>query len=99
MFGAGYIGIGNERLLVTEYSAVLASISTASADAGVFRPFLAENIAEDSWHAALIERAASGLASLGYPPLDFYDGAVAGVDARIAYYDALDGLYSVGDDG
>lgn len=88
LFGAGFLGVGNERMLVPEYGAVKACFVQCLPNAD-FRPFLDANIEDDKWHHALIERAATAMVSQGFNAADFVEGTKQGVDARLSYYDEL----------
>src|SRR5215469_9780630 len=88
MFGAGFLGIGNERMLIPEYSAAMRCFEIILPKAS-YKPFLLANIHEDSLHSELIERATRGLVSLGYDPKGFLDGAWTGVNSRVRYFDKL----------
>lgn len=88
MYGLGVLGIGNELMLLAEYSAVESCFDSACPDAD-YKDFLHANIGEDEVHSRLIGDAAAALASLGFNKQDFLDGAKVGVDARLAYYDSL----------
>lgn len=89
MAALGCLGVGNERLLVPEYTAVRAAFSRAMPDAPYER-FLRANIDEDTEHAALIACIASGLA-VSNPDLagEYFHGAEIAVEARLEYYDNL----------
>jgi hypothetical protein len=91
--GAGFLGIGNERMLIEEYGAVRDAFQVAWPTAD-FEDFLDANILDDIEHHQLIERAASALVSLGGDASTFLDHAIRGVDARMSYYDDLVRLLS-----
>jgi len=88
MFGAGFLGIGNEKMLIPEYTAAAKCFEGVSPDSA-HAAFLSANIEEDVGHSMMIERAVRALASLGYDPQIFLDGARHGVDARVRYFDRL----------
>lgn len=88
LVGAGFLGVGNERMLIPEYGAVRECFMESWRETE-FAPFLDANIADDRYHHDLIEHAAAGMISLGQNAADFLAGAIAGVDARIRYYDSL----------
>ena len=88
IFGAGFLGMGNERMLIPEYSAVSAAFQVAW-PAADFASFLDANIKEDHVHHRLMEEAATALINLGEAPAEFLAGACSGIDSRIAYYDQL----------
>jgi hypothetical protein len=88
MRGIGALAVGNERMLIPEYTAVRACFESVYPNAD-FAPFLDANIDEDREHTMLLERVAAGLVGFGHAPSDFLRGAQEGVDARVQYYDAL----------
>jgi len=88
MYGLGVLGIGNELMLLAEYTAVEKCFDTACPDAE-YKDFLHANIEEDEVHSRLIGDAAAALATLGFDSKDFLAGAKDGVQARIKYYDEL----------
>jgi hypothetical protein len=88
MYGLGVLGIGNELMLLAEYTAIESCFDNACPDAD-YRDFLHANIGEDEVHSRLIGDAAAALATLGFSVNDFLAGAKDGVKARISYYDAL----------
>ncbi|WP_433607897.1 iron-containing redox enzyme family protein [Dactylosporangium sp. CA-139114] len=89
----GSLGVGNERMLVPEYSAVEKAFDQAWPDAG-HRAFLRANIEEDTEHSAIISRIASTMISMQPETASQYSsGAKSGVDARMRYYDELTSLY------
>jgi hypothetical protein len=88
IFGLGFLGIGNEAMLIPEYTAVEGLFSLLySRD--LYRPFLRANIEEDRTHASIMESVAIALCRGSYDEYLFLRGAEAGVDARIRYYDDL----------
>lgn len=88
MYGLGVLGIGNELMLLAEYTAVEACFDSACPEAD-YKSFLRANIAEDEVHSRLIGDAAASLANLGFDSNDFLRGAKDGVQARVSYYDSL----------
>jgi hypothetical protein len=88
MFALGALGIGNERMLITEYAAVRDCFGSALPTAS-YRAFLNANIAEDEGHTRIIEQVAASLAVQGHSPKSYLDGATLGVSARVKYYDEL----------
>jgi len=84
----GVLGVGNERLLLTEYEAVRSCFDAALADAD-YSDFLNSNIEEDLGHSAIAEHVAAALISRGGNLDEYYDAARAGVEARLRYYDRL----------
>ena len=88
MYGLGVLGIGNELMLLAEYSAVEKCFDSACPDAD-YKGFLHANIEEDEVHSRLIGDAAAALAELGADSNEFLRGARDGVQARVNYYDSL----------
>jgi hypothetical protein len=84
----GALGVGNERLLVSEYAAVRRAFAAAWPQAD-YQRFLDANIEEDTAHADFMADAADALVGWGHDPQDFFDGGQASVAARRRYYDAL----------
>lgn len=86
-FALGALGIGNERMLIAEYSAIEHCFREALPNA-TFRAFLRANIDEDATHSSIIEEIVSAL-----PQADsdthYLQGAEFGVRARLRYYDEL----------
>jgi hypothetical protein len=88
MRALGVLGIGNERMLLSEYRAIEACFDLMYPEAD-YRDFLHANIEEDVAHTRLISDAAVALVSFGHSPEEFVAGAQEGVAARVAYYDTL----------
>ncbi|MGH9969759.1 MAG: iron-containing redox enzyme family protein [Pyrinomonadaceae bacterium] len=88
MRALGSLGVGNELMLLAEYRAVETCFDLICPEAD-YKEFLHANISEDEAHTALIGKAAASLTNLGYASEDFIEGAREGVNARVAYYDAL----------
>lgn len=88
MRALGALGIGNELMLLSEYAAIERCFDRNFPQAS-YKAFLEGNINEDEVHTQLIERAAIALANSGGDARDFVEGARLGVNARVAYYDAL----------
>ena len=88
MYGLGVLGIGNELMLLAEYTAVESCFDVACPDAD-YKDFLHANIEEDEVHSRLIGDAAASLAAKGFDSNDFLRGAKVGVQARVSYYDSL----------
>jgi pyrroloquinoline quinone (PQQ) biosynthesis protein C len=84
----GVLGMGSERLLVPEYTAIRTSFEQGWPDCD-FKRFLNANIEEDVAHASLMELVAASLIEVGGNPDDFVDGARVGVSARMRYYSSL----------
>lgn len=87
-YALGLFGVGNERMLIPEYGAIQACFDNCYADADYAR-FLRANIMEDAEHSRIIEAVALSLVEAGANPDAYLLGARAGVQARVAYYDAL----------
>ena len=81
----GALGVGNERMLLTEYTAV-ESCFDAALPTAEYKAFLRANVNEDETHCAIVEAVASAIAADGE---EYYDGARLGVAARVRYYDDL----------
>ena len=88
MTGLGAIGVGNERLLISEYSAVKECFQ-ASLPSADYRAFLMANIAEDTGHASIMEELALQIALDESDERNYVCGAEVGVEARLKYYDEL----------
>jgi hypothetical protein len=89
----GAFGVGNERMLIPEYSAIRDCFEVCYPEAA-YQGFLDANITEDTEHSAIMENVANALIALGANSEDYVQGAIQGVDARIAYYDELLGFVS-----
>lgn len=88
MLALGALGIGNELMLISEYTAIERCFDRLFPEAK-YQAFLRGNINEDEVHTQLIQRAAVALVSMGEDSRKFVEGARLGVEARVAYYDAL----------
>lgn len=88
----GALGVGNEALLVPEYSAILETFNDSWPEANASR-FLMANIAEDTAHAEMMATLASVLLSLGASEADYRRGVSRALNSRIEYYDSLIGYY------
>lgn len=84
----GALGIGSEKLLIPEYTAVKAAFKAGWPDCD-YEAFLDANINDDTWHAVLMSKAASALISLGGDPNDYFEGAKTSIDSRMSYYATL----------
>ncbi len=83
----GAFGVGNERMLLTEYAAVQRCFEEALPEVAS-GGFLRANIAEDTVHSQIIELVATNLAD--DDGLNAYiAGARRGIRARLDYYDDL----------
>jgi len=88
MSALGLFGVGNERMLIPEYSAVEECFASSYPEADASH-FLQANIMEDADHTRIIEEIAQVLITQGYNEERYLDGARKGVAARITYYDEL----------
>lgn len=86
--GLAAAGVGNERLILSEYTAIKASFSNGwkSAD---YEPFLNANIGEDLMHSEILSDVAASLIANDEDAELYYDAAVRSVRSRITYYDHL----------
>lgn len=90
MYGGGFLGIGNELMLLDEYGSIMDAMKGSAPNiAAIPRDFLEENIHDDKFHHVELQQAASLLAHFGYRIQEFVDGATDGVAARVRYYDDL----------
>lgn len=92
MFSLGILGVGNERILITEYKAIRKCFESISPSSD-YKQFLESNIAEDVTHTQLIEIAATVLVNQGFSLNEYREGAILGVNARLSYYDELLSYY------
>lgn len=83
-----WIGVGNERLILPEYKAVKECFAVTWKDAD-YEPFLQANLTEDVVHSRLCYTAASTLIANEDDARYYYDQAVASIEARWSYFDAL----------
>jgi Iron-containing redox enzyme len=95
MLALGALGIGNELMLLSEYSAIHRCFEALTPEAK-FSKFLNGNIKEDECHTKLIEDAAVALRNSGFDSDDFLAGAALGVSARVKYYDAIFDIFRDG---
>ncbi|MDT7712388.1 MAG: hypothetical protein QOG46_1077 [Pseudonocardiales bacterium] len=84
----GALGIGSEKLLIPEYTAVKMAFEAGSPDCE-YETFLDANINDDTWHAVLMSQAAAALINLGGDPDHYLRGAKVSIDARMSYYTSL----------
>jgi hypothetical protein len=87
-FGLGFLGIGNEAMLVPEYEAI-EKVFSMHFEREIFRPFLRANIEEDKSHSDLMDQAAMLTIQNSEEATKFLAGAEAGVLSRRKYYDRL----------
>ena len=83
-----WIGVGNERLIIPEYSAIKLCFEHCLPKVN-YREFLDANLNEDMGHSRLCYEVASALISLGADPDHFRQEAMASIDSRIQYFDEL----------
>jgi hypothetical protein len=93
--GLGALGVGNERMLVPEYTAVESAFRTCIPTAD-FSGFLNSNINEDVGHSALLEALGTYLVGSATDLEKYTKGARIGVNARLHYYDHLRDLFMSG---
>ncbi|MFD3473033.1 hypothetical protein ACFWWM_43340 [Streptomyces sp. NPDC058682] len=86
--GLAAAGIGNERLILGEYSAVKLCFEACWPNSKYAR-FLDANITEDFQHSDLLADVASILIEQGASPVEYYNAAMRSVDARVKFYDRL----------
>jgi hypothetical protein len=84
----GALGIGNEALLVPEYSRVLLAFERCIPEIHSSE-FLTANINEDRHHAEIMDLVASVMLRSGASEDEYLAAADASVNARLAYYDSL----------
>jgi len=84
----GALGIGSEKLLIPEYTAVKMAFEKSLPDCE-YQTFLDANIDDDTWHAVLMSKAAGALIALGSEPEHYLEGARVSIDARMSYYTTL----------
>jgi Iron-containing redox enzyme len=84
----GAFGVGNELMLIPEYTAVKTCFEQCYPEAA-YREFLMANIEEDTEHVRIVERLAASLMATGADPAQYIIGAEMGVGARVKYYDEL----------
>jgi hypothetical protein len=87
-YALGFLGVGNEAMLVPEYTAIEAAFSRHY-PRDVYRPFLRANIEEDINHKNLMEIAAANCINNPHESELYINGARDGINARIKYYNDL----------
>lgn len=87
-YGLGFLGIGNEAMLVPEYEAVEIAFSRHF-EREIFRPFLRANIEEDKSHSSIMDDAAAMTIQSDEDGTRYLAGALDGITARTRYYDEL----------
>jgi len=88
LVAVAWIGVGNERLIIPEYSAIEKCFAAVMAKA-TYEPFLQANLKEDVLHSRLCYEVASSLITNEDDARRFYNAAVASVRGRCEYFDAL----------
>ena len=84
----GAFGVGNELMLIPEYTAVKKCFEQCYPEAA-YLDFLSANIEEDTEHVRIVERLAASLMATGSDPREYVIGAELGVGARVTYYDEI----------
>ncbi len=89
-----WIGVGNERLIIPEYSAIEKCFAGLMSDA-CYEPFLQANLKEDVLHSRLCYEAASSLINSDEDARLFYNEAISSVLGRWEYFDSLASEFSL----
>ncbi len=87
----GALGVGSERLLLTEYTAIQECFRACLPGAD-YLPFLRANIEDDEMHSRIVEEVAAVLAVNGEADA-YLRGSRVGVQARLRYYDDILALW------
>jgi Iron-containing redox enzyme len=82
------IGVGNERMIIPEYTVILESFGNIYPDAE-FAPFLNANLDEDIYHAELAYKAASSLIISDDLENEFINVSISSIRSRMTYFDEL----------
>ena len=82
------LGVGNERLILSEYGAVKSCFDACWRDSD-YRSFLDANIHEDLRHSELLAAIGAALIASESDAAAYYDAAVRSVRSRIEFYDGL----------
>jgi len=85
---AAAIGVGNERLIIPEYSAIKECFA-ALMPTVAYQPFLDANLTEDISHSRLCYELASSLIACGVAPSEFLTQAKGAIQSRVRYFDEL----------
>jgi hypothetical protein len=83
-----YIGVGNERLIIPEYTAVKKCFSEQWPESR-YKLFLDANLDEDISHSQLCYLLASMLIQSVQDAESFKSAAIASIDSRFEYFDGL----------
>jgi hypothetical protein len=86
--GLAATGIGNERLILAEYTSVKSCFAACWPSSDYSR-FLDANIGEDLRHSEILADVASILIAQGANGEEYYAAARQSVDSRVRYYDQL----------
>lgn len=86
----GALGVGNERMLIPEYTAVMQAFERQfPGHRDEFKPFLFANIHEDKAHSEALQDLAGKLVRNQNDYDEYISGVEGGVRARMSYYDEL----------
>lgn len=88
LYAFGVLGVGNEALLIPEYTAVERAFSRHF-EPKIYKAFLRANIEEDKSHSNLFEIATICLLNSENDQQVYIKGAYDGVFGRVKYYDSL----------
>jgi hypothetical protein len=83
-----FIGVGNERLIVPEYTAVERCFEALWPESD-FKPFLQANLDEDIWHSQLSYILANMLISNNAERQSFLAATQDAIGSRVRYFDEL----------
>lgn len=83
-----YIGVGNERMIIPEYTAIIKCFDEQWPEVN-YEPFLAANLKADIGHSELCYQLASIFIAKGSSAEEFYQYATASVDSRYQYFSDL----------
>jgi hypothetical protein len=84
----GALGVGNEKLLIPEYTAAKTAFDKSWPDCA-YSNFFDANIDNDTWHAKLMSKAAGALIASGSDPGQYLEAARVSINARMTYYASL----------
>ncbi len=86
-----FIGVGNERLIIPEYTAIKRCFE-ALLPGGDYEPFLDANLTEDEVHSKLCFDAASILIAAGGSAERYLEMAIESIECRFRYFDELQAI-------
>lgn len=86
-----YIGVGNERLIIPEYSAIKKCFAQQWPECN-YEPFLKANLVEDITHSKLCYELASMLIKSEEESREFKAAAIASIESRFQYFDGLQSI-------